>query len=597
MGDTAARPGVEPSERTVIGITFGNSNSSIAHVVDDKAEVIANEDGDRQIPTILSYVEGDEYYGQQAKNFLVRNPTNTIAYFRDFLGKEFKLIDPTHNHASAHPREAGETVSFTEKEEGEAEEEAPSELSVSEVATRYLRRLVGAASEYLGKKVTSAVITVPTNFGDKQRAALLEAAAAADLEVLQLISEPVAAILAYDGRPEAKIRDKMVVVADLGGTRSDVAVVASRGGMYTVLATVHDYEFAGFALDKVLVDHFAKEFMKKHGGAGDPRENARSLAKLRLEAEATKRALSRASNASFGVESLLGGIDFAGTINRLRYELIARPVFEGINRLVASAVQKAGLDVLDVDEVVLVGGTSHTPRIAANLRDLFPPSTRILAPATEPTAVNPSEAQARGAALQASLIRDYEAEDIEQSTHAAVTTVPHVSNAIGVVSAGEAGEELFVPVIPPDTAVPARRTVHVSAPPDGGDVLVKVVEGNTHIKVTRPEPKPEPKEDGDGDGDGEDKKAKAEDADGDGDGDDDDDDDDFSDDDEEEEEEEEKREKVWKIGPTLAEAAVRGVKKGGKVEVSITVNSDLSVIVTAREVGGKGGVRGTLASA
>jgi molecular chaperone DnaK (HSP70) len=579
MSDTGAKAGPEPSERTVIGITFGNSNSSIAYLVDDKAEVIANEDGDRQIPTILSYVDGEEYYGQQAKNFLVRNSENTVAYFRDFLGKEFKSIDPTHNHASAHPQESGETVSFTIKDKA-GEEEPASTLSISEIATRYLRRLVGSASEYLGKKVTSAVITVPTNFNDKQKAALVAAAAAADLEVLQLISEPIAAALAYDARPEAKIQDKIVVVADLGGTRSDVAIVASRGGMYTVLATVHDYEFAGVALDKVLMDHFAKEFLKKNSGAKDPRENARSLAKLRLESESTKRALSLGANASFSVESLSDGIDFASTINRLRYETIARTVFEGINRLVESAVKKAGLDVLDVDEVILSGGTSHTPRIASNLSNIFPQSTRILSPSTEVTALNPSEAEARGAALQASLIQDYEAEDIEQSTHAAVTTVPHVANAIGVISVNEAGEEVFVPIVPPETAVPARRTVHVSAP-KGGDVLVKVVEGNTHIKVTQPEPKAQEN--------GNSKAAKVEDAD-----DSDEEDSDFS---EDEEEEEEKREKVWKIGSTLAEAGVKGVKKGGKVEVSITVNSDLSVIVTAREVGGKGGVRGTLTSA
>lgn len=508
----------------------------------------------------------------------MRNSENTVAYFRDFLGKEFKSIDPTHNHASAHPQESGETVSFTVKDKA-GEEEPASTLSISEIATRYLRRLVGSASEYLGKKVTSAVITVPTNFNDKQKAALIAAAAAADLEVLQLISEPIAAALAYDARPEAKIQDKIVVVADLGGTRSDVAIVASRGGMYTVLATVHDYEFAGVALDKVLIDHFAKEFLKKNSGAKDPRENARSLAKLRLESESTKRALSLGANASFSVESLSDGIDFASTINRLRYETVARTVFEGINRLVESAVKKAGLDVLDVDEVILSGGTSHTPRIASNLSNIFPQTTRILSPSTEVTALNPSEAEARGAALQASLIQDYEAEDIEQSTHAAVTTVPHVTNAIGVISVNEAGEEVFVPIVPPETAVPARRTVHVSAP-NGGDVLVKVVEGNTHIKVTQPEPKA--KENGNS------KAAKVEDAD-----DSDEEDSDFS----EDEEEEEKREKVWKIGSTLAEAGVKGVKKGGKVEVSITVNSDLSVIVTAREVGGKGGVRGTLTSA
>ncbi|KAL2017058.1 hypothetical protein VTK56DRAFT_2631 [Thermocarpiscus australiensis] len=586
MGDNgAAKPGPAPSDRTVIGITFGNSNSSIAHTVDDKAEVIANEDGDRQIPTILSYVDGDEYYGQQAKNFLVRNPKNTVAYFRDFLGKEFKLIDPTHNHASAHPQESDDTVAFTVKDK-EGEEDAPSTLTVSEVATRYLRRLVNAASEYLGNRVTSAVITVPTNFNDKQKAALVAAAAAADLEVLQLISEPVAAVLAYDARPESQIQDKIVVVADLGGTRSDVAVVASRSGMYTILATAHDYEYAGFALDKVLIDHFAKEFMKKNPGASDPRENAKSLAKLRLEAESTKKALSLGTNASFSVESLADGLDFASTLNRLRYETIARTVFEGFNRLVESAIKKAGLDVLDVDEVILSGGTAHTPRIAANFRYIFPQTTRILAPSTDASAINPSELQARGAALQASLIQEYEAEDISQSTHAAVTTVPHVTNAIGVISLAESGEEVFIPIIQPETAVPARRTVYVAPPKDGGDVLVKVVEGNTHIKVTKPEPKAKEN--------GESKAAKVEDADDDdeeaGDG------SDFSDDEDEEGEEEEKREKVWKIGATLAEAAIRGVQKGGKVEVTITVNADLSVVLTTREVGAKGGVRGTLSA-
>ena len=435
--------------------------------------------------------------------------------------------------------------------------------------------------------MTSAVITVPTDFTDKQKAALVAAANAADLEVLQLISEPVAAVLAYDARPEATVQDKIVVVADLGGTRSDVAVLASRSGMYTILATAHDFEFAGAALDKVLMDHFSKEFLKRHAGV-DPRENARSLAKLKLESESTKKALSLGTNASFSVESLAEGIDFSSTLNRLRYETIARSVFEGFSRLVESAVKKAGLDVLDVDEVILSGGTAHTPRIAANLRFIFPGPTAILSPSTSPSAINPSELQARGAALQASLIQEYEAEDINQSTHAAVTTVQHVTNAIGVISLTPAGagdgsssaaEEVFTPIIAPETALPARRTVHLAAPKGGGDVLVRVVEGNTHINVIQPEPKP--KENGS-------KGATVEDA-----KDDDDDDDDSDFDDEDEDEEEERREKVWKTGATLAEAAVRGVKKGGKIEVTINVAADLGVTLTTREVGAKGGVRGT----
>ncbi|KAJ2902414.1 heat shock 70 kd protein cognate 1 [Zalerion maritima] len=558
---------VEPGDRFAIGITFGNSNSSIAHTIDDKAEVIANEDGDRQIPTILSYVDGDEYSGNQAKAFLVRNPTNTVAYFRDYLGQDFKSIDPTHCHASAHPHNTNGTVSFKLKDQPDADE--PSTLSVSEVSTRYLRKLVNSASDYLGEKVTSAVITVPTNFSEKQREALIKAANDADLEVLQLVADPIASVLAYDARQESKVEDKMVVVADFGGTRSDVSVVASRGGMHTILATAHDYEFAGTHLDQVLMDHFAKEFIKKY--KTDPRENAKSLAKLKAEAEATKRALSLGSNASFSVESLADGCDFASSINRLRYEMIGRKVFEGFSRLVDGVIKKAGLDVLDIDEVILSGGTSHTPKIASNFRNIFPETTTILAPSTTPTAINPSELQARGAALQASLVQEYDAEDIEQSTHPAVTTVQHISNAIGVISTSEDGEDTFVPIIAPETAVPTRRTIHINAAKDGGDVLVRIAEGGTHIKVTQPEPKPKEEKETDSD------------------------DSDDSDFDSDEDDEEETREKVWKIGSTLAEAAVRGVKKGGKVEITINVMADLGVTIQMREVGGKGGVRGTLA--
>ncbi|KAI1500616.1 putative ribosome-associated complex subunit SSZ1 [Biscogniauxia marginata] len=572
-GNGGSNAGVAPSDRCAIGISFGNSYSSIACTIDDSPVVIANEDGDRQIPTILSYVDGEEYTGNQAKALLIRNPNNTVVSFKDFLGQDFQSIDPTHCHAAAHPQDVNGTVSFTIQDKAEGD---PSTLSVSEISTRYLRRLIQSASDYLGRKVTSAVIAVPTNFTENQREALIKAANDADLEVLQLINEPISSVLAYDARPEAKFEDRIIVVADLGGTRSDVAVVASRGGLYTILATAHDYEFSGVHLDKVLMDHFAKEFLKKNANV-DPRENPRSLAKLKAESEAVKKALSIGNNANFSVESLAEGIDFQLTINRLRYETIGRKVFEGFNRLVEGVIKKANLDVLDIDEVILSGGTSHTPRIASNFRSIFPQTTTIQAPSTVPNAVNPSELQARGAALQASLIQEYESDDIEQSTHPAVTTVKHITNAIGVISLSDDGEETFTPIIAPETAVPARRTIHIAAPKDGGNVLVKVVEGGTHIKVTKPEPKP--KENGN----------KEE-----GDEDEDEDDSDFDDSDEEEEEQ---REKVWKIGSTLAEAGIRDIKKGGKVEVTINVAGDLDVTITTREVGGKGGVRGNLKAA
>lgn len=186
-----------------------------------------------------------------------------------------------------------------------------------------------------------------------------------------------------------------------------------------------------------------------------------------------------------------------------------------------------------------------------------------------PSAINPSELATRGAAIQASLIQEFDKEDIEQSTHAAVTVTPHLTKAIGV----EFGSGEFKPLLHAETALPARRIAQYSAPEAGGDVLVRISEGYRDIKVTKPEPKPkEEKPAKDGDEDEEDE-------------------DDFSD---EEDEEEEIREIVWKAEKPVAELAVKGVKAKGKVEVTIFVNTDLSVQVTAREVDGQSAVRGII---
>lgn len=258
----------------------------------------------------------------------------------------FESIDPSPCHASAHAQKHDSTIAFSIRDTAS---ESQNTVSVSEITTRHIRRLASSASDFLGKQVNAAVITVPTNFTDAQKKALEESAKAANIEILQFISEPVAAVLAYDARAEAKVEDKTVVVADLGGTRSDVAVVASRGGMYSILATAHDYDFNGVKLDDVLIDYFAKEFIKKY--KKDPREDTRGLSKLKLESEATKKALSIGANASISIESLVDGIDFSSNVNRTRYELLSNKIFGGITRLIEGVVKKAELDVLDIDEV------------------------------------------------------------------------------------------------------------------------------------------------------------------------------------------------------------------------------------------------------
>ncbi len=270
----------------------------------------------------------------------------------------FDSIDPTPSHASAHPQKEGSTVAFSIHD---TDSETPNTVPVSEITTRHIRRLASSATDFLGKKVNAAVITVPTDFSDEQKEALSKASKAAGIDVLQFISEPTAAVLAYDARPEAKVSDKIVVVADLGGTRSDIAVIASRGGMYSILSTSHDYETGGAQLDQVLIDHFAKEFIKKN--KTDPRAYQRSLAKLKLEAEATKKALSIGGNASFSAESLADGIDFTSTINRLRYETLANKVFGSFSHLIKEAIRKADLDVLDIDQVLPSENVPKTRRI------------------------------------------------------------------------------------------------------------------------------------------------------------------------------------------------------------------------------------------
>ncbi|KAK7207612.1 putative Hsp70 chaperone [Myxozyma melibiosi] len=548
---------------TVIGVSFGNANSSISFTGSDgNVDIIANQDGDRSIPSTLAYVKEDEYHGLQAKAQLIRNSKNTVTNFRDYIGKQFSEIDPTYSHRSAHPVENAGKVGYqldVLPEEG-AE---PKFFSVEEVAQIHLRRLRESAEDFLGKPVTGAVLTVPTDFTQKQREELKQIATEAGIPVMQIVSEPVAALLAYDSVTYGAFpKDRIVVVADFGYTRSDAAVIAVRGGMYTVLATAHNYELGGASLDETLADHFAKEFEKKNGI--DPRkESARSIAKLIAECEVTRKTLSNSNSSTISIESLAGGFDFHSTINRLRFEMLARKQFDNAVSLVEDVVKKAGLDVLDVDEVVLVGGSAQTPKILSRIEAIFPETTKVASPSGK--ALNPAELIARGAAVQASLIAGFEQSDIDESLQPLVANAPHLAKSVGVVTA----DGSFVPVLESYTAVPIRHSAVFEVPAEGGDVLVGIYEGEREIVTRKVE---SIKEDKDEEDDLDDEEE-------------------FSD-----EEDEETREKVLKPATKLAEAVVKGTKAGGKVEVVINITADLKVSVAVREVG-SGAVRGELPAA
>lgn len=228
----------------------------------------------------------------------------------------------------------------------------------------------------------------------------------------------------------------------------------------------------------------------------------------------------------------------------------------------------------------MAGGASHTPKIAHLLGNVFSEKTAILAPSTSTTAINPSELAARGAAIQASLIQEFDKEDIEQSIHPMVTATPHLRNALGVEfsssssTASDGTTVEFCPLISAETALPARRVAQFSGPKEGGDMFLRVCEGIRHVKVTKPETTTTAKDVRKGDDDDEDGS-------------------DFDDDDDDDDEEE-TREIVWKTEKPIAEIAVKGVKAGNKVEVMIHVNADLGLQITARELGGQSAVRGVV---
>ncbi|GMM54048.1 Ssz1 protein [Maudiozyma humilis] len=538
----------------ILGISFGNTSSSIAYInPKNDVDVIANPDGERAIPSVLSYVGEDEYHGGQALQQLVRNPANTIINFRDFIGKSFADCDTSRCAAGAPAIDIDGKVGFAIKRGDDVEER----ITVDEVVSRHLNRLKLAAEDYIGQTIAATVLTVPTDFTQAQKDALAASAAKVGLKIVQFVAEPSASLLAHaHSFPLNKSGDANVVVADFGGVRSDAAVIAVRSGIYTVLATTHDYNLGGDALDAELVEYFAKDFEKKNHC--NPRKNARSLAKLRTNAITTKKTLSNATTATISVESLCDGFDYHTSINRMRYELTAGKVFSQFAAFVTAAIEKAQLDPLDIDAVLLCGGVSFTPKLAANLEFLLPETVAILGPQHAEATNYPNELACQGAALQGRLVADYDDDELKEAMQPVVLNTMHLQRAIGLLDG--AGE--FVPVILPETSYPVQKSILVRAAK--GDLLVGVYEGESHIEERTLEPEA--------------KDAAAED---------DEDSEEWSDD-----EPEVVREKHYKAAQKLIELGVKGVEKG--VEIVFNINKDAVLRVTVRDLKSGAVVQGHL---
>ncbi|KAI5480491.1 protein of heat shock protein 70 family [Pseudohyphozyma bogoriensis] len=490
----------EEKKPALVGINFGQSFSSIAVInKEGLADCIANDDGERQIATALSFNGEEEYSGVPARVQLVRNNDNTILAFRNLLGKTYEQVKSVQQPSNSAPIvDSNGAPAFTVAING-----TPTTLTVHEVSVRFLKVLLSYASDFLGRKITGAVLSTPASFDDAQVAALTKAAEEAGIKVLQTIPESAAALTAYhstvltEGEAE-KAGDKNAVVLDVGGTSTTATVVAVRDGLFVPLAAVTDGKLGGDLFDAKLTDWFGKEFTKK---TKTPLEasNHRAQMKLKLAVEITKKSLSASNTAPCSVESLAEGLDFHGSVNRMRFDLLSGPIYDKVVAKVQEALEKAKVDPLQVQEVVLVGGTTKLPKLSDKLLDVFPESTSFK------NEIESDEVIAKGAALQAlSISTTYPPESADSAalharsiTESSVLSPSFLSKPIGFVTDAAKDDsravngKLFTTLVAELSPLPLRRILELPIPAGSGsaEVLLSLYEGSPEVKVEAPPPK------------------------------------------------------------------------------------------------------------
>lgn len=387
-------------------------------------------------------------------------------------------------------------------------------LTVSEVTSIFLKSLVQSAEDFLGTKVQGAVIGVPTWFDDAQRAALTQAAEDAGIDVLQLLEDAgAAAVTTTSGpTPDGLNPDRTQLIVDLGASSLELSLLQIREGLAFSLATLSDHTIGGAALDDRLIKYFAKEFTKKTKtplavAPASEAQDKRAEAKLRLAVEHTKRTLSASPGAATcSVESLKDGLDFTGTITRLRFDMEVRAVYDQVYARVRELIAGAGLDLYDVDEIVYVGGSASLPGLDETLAQGFPET--LVTPFTAGTVVgggggDPTTIISRGCALQAKILATLpQNTEEEREVRAAFasgskwTTARATSKTIGILFPEEGAEGplggQWIPTVLRDTVVPARRTLRfdVDLGESEGEKMVgfEVWEVKEGIKIEKVKP-------------------------------------------------------------------------------------------------------------
>lgn len=373
----------------VIGIDLGTTNSCVSVMEGNEPVVIANSEGKRTTPSIVAFTEGGERkVGDPAKRQAITNPTKTISSIKRFMGNSF---DEVKNEAGRVPYKVVKGDNNTPRVEIDDRKYTPQEISAI-----ILQKMKKTAEDYLGTSVSEAVITVPAYFNDSQRQATKEAGEIAGLKVRRIINEPTAAALAYG--LDKKSEDVKVVVFDLGGGTHDVSILELGDGVFEVLSTDGDTHLGGDDFDQVIIDYLVEEFKNEY--STDLTQDPMALQRLKEAAEKAKIELSSGTSTEINLPYIMpvDGVPrhLVKTLTRSKFEQLAHDLIQKTIDPCEKAMKSAGLNKSDIDEVILVGGSTRIPAVVENVKKFF---------GKEPSkGVNPDEVVSIGAAIQGGVL-------------------------------------------------------------------------------------------------------------------------------------------------------------------------------------------------